>query len=213
MIEALAEPPAVRNIRWHYFFSNELKAGLYTENFAGKLNNDTYSYLADIFANAPADNVMDRTFYTDLNAYLPECLLVKMDIASMANSLEARSPFLDHKILEFSAALPSSWKVHGLTTKYILKKTFEHMLPDEINRRSKMGFGIPLADWFRNDWRAYFTDVVMSKKAIERGYFKKEFIAGLLDEHVSGKRDHGYRLWALLMLELWHKVYIDGEPL
>jgi len=211
MVSSLSEPPALRNINWHCFFSNDAKENLYSDKFKSILTYNAYNYLAGIFSNAPARNTMDRTFYTDIKAYLPECLLVKMDIASMANSLEARSPFLDHKLMEFSATLPPSWKVHGLTTKYILKKTFEDFLPEEINRRGKMGFGIPVGKWFRYDWKDYFKETVMSQRALSRGYFRKDGINEILAEHISGKRDHGYRLWALLMLELWHRVYIDRD--
>ncbi|OQA91406.1 MAG: Asparagine synthetase (glutamine-hydrolyzing) 1 [Elusimicrobia bacterium ADurb.Bin231] len=212
LVSALSEPPELRNIQWHCFFNREMKDSIYTEEFKSRVvGQDSYDYLADIFRHAPANNIMDKTFYTDIKAYLPECLLVKMDIASMANSLESRSPFLDHKILEFAASLPSSWKVRGITTKYILKKTFKNFLPPEIMRRGKMGFGIPLSRWFRTDWKDYFISTVLSGKACARGYFKRSEVRNLYDEHLSGKRDHGYRLWALLMLELWHKVYIDGE--
>ena len=209
LVSALSEPAKLRNIQWHCFFSNEAKENLYTDNMKKILYNDAYDYLTDIFKNAPAKNIMDRTFYTDLKTYLPECLLVKMDIASMSNSLEARSPFLDHKVLEFSASLPSAWKLHGLTTKYILKKTFKNFLPKEILHRGKMGFGIPLGKWFRKDWKNYFYETVLSEKSINRGYFKKEAVERIFNEHLSGNRDHGYRMWALLMLELWHSNYID----
>jgi len=208
-IHELPNSAEIRNIQWHCFFSNEAKEYLYTDNMKKKLYNDCYEYLAGIFENAPAKNIMDRTFYTDINAYLPECLLVKMDIASMSNSLEARSPFLDHKVLEFSASLPSAWKLHGLKTKNILKKTFKNFLPKEILRRGKMGFGIPLGQWFRGNWKDYFKEIVLSDKAINRGYFKRETIEQMFYEHIYSKRDHGYRMWALLMLELWHNIYID----
>lgn len=211
LITALSEPPERRNINWHCFFTNEQKEELYSDNMKKNLYNNGYAYLENVFKNAPAKNIMDRTFYTDIKTYLPECLLVKMDIASMANSLEARSPFLDHKMLELSASLPSSWKIHGLTTKYILKKTFKDFLPEEILNRQKMGFGIPIGKWFKTDWKNYFAEIVLSAKAVNRGYFKKDSLERLFNEHISGKRNHGYRMWALLMLELWHRVYIDKE--
>lgn len=211
LVSALAEPPEIRDILWHCFFRNEVKEKLYTENFKKLLPQDAYGFLAEIFKNAPAKNIMDRTFYADIKTYLPDCLLVKMDIASMANSLETRSPFLDHKILEFCASLPASWKLHGLTTKFILKQAFKNFLPKEILHRGKMGFGSPVGKWFKNDWKNYFRAVVLSEKAIDRGYFRKEALEGLFSEHLKGYRDHGYRLWALLILELWHRVYIDND--
>lgn len=209
LISALSDLPERRNIQWHCIFTNEIKQKLYTDFMKRFLYNDAYNYLAEMFKNAPADNIIDKTFYTDIKTYLPECLLVKMDIASMSNSLEARSPFLDHKVIEFSASLPSSWKLHGLTTKYILKKTFKNFLPKEILQRGKMGFGIPVGKWFRNEWKDYFQKIVLSAEAIKRGYFKKESLGQIFNEHISGKRDHGYRMWTLLMLELWYKIYVD----
>jgi asparagine synthase (glutamine-hydrolysing) len=133
-----------------------------------------------------------------------------MDIATMAHSLEARSPFLDQTVLEFSATLPDSWKVHGFTTKYILRKTFDDLLPPEITRRKKQGFGIPLGTWFRNEWKDYFRETVLSDRAIKRGYFDRAALSQLFTEHTEGKRDHGYCLWALLMLELWHREVYDA---
>ena len=144
LISALSDPPELRNLQWHYYFSNEAKNILYTDKMKQNFNSNPYDYLLNIFRNSPAKNIMDRTFYTDIKSYLPECLLVKMDIASMSNSLETRSPFLDHKVMEFSASLPPAWKIRCLTTKYILKKTFKDLLPKEILYRGKMGFGIPV---------------------------------------------------------------------
>jgi asparagine synthase (glutamine-hydrolysing) len=211
LITALSEPPEMRNIYWHAFFTNDAKKLLYSDSMKAQISQNAFSYMMDIFSNAPAGDIMDRTFYTDIKTYLPEDLLVKMDIASMANSLEARSPFLDQEVMEFSASMPSSWKLHGLNSKYILKKTFDDFLPKEIINRKKMGFGIPVGKWFRNEWKGLFRDTVLTDKAINRGYFKRERLEEMYSEHVNGKRDHGYRMWALLMLEMWHKVYVDKE--
>ncbi|MBU2614435.1 MAG: asparagine synthase C-terminal domain-containing protein, partial [Elusimicrobia bacterium] len=178
------------------------------EHFSG---NDAYSYLENTFLNAPAPSgdTIDRTLYTDLMTYLPECLLVKMDIASMANSLETRSPLLDHKLIEFTSSLPSNWKLHNLTSKYIFKEAFKDILPEQILKRGKQGFGIPVGKWFKNELRDYSHNVLLDSKSLNRGYFDKTEMRNLLDEHVTGKNDHGYRIWALLVLELWHRIYID----
>lgn len=211
MIAGLAEPASRRNVYWHCFFTGEAKDLLYTDDMKQGLKTDAFSYLTAVFDSAKADNTMDRTYYTDIKAYLPECLLVKMDIASMANSLEARSPFLDHKLMEFAASLPTDWKLKGFKSKYILKETFKEFLPEKIVNRGKMGFGIPVGRWFRNEWKEYFKSIVLSDRAVGRGYFRKEALENIYNEHVSGKRDHGYRMWALLMLELWHKIYCDKD--
>lgn len=211
LISGLAEPPARRNIYWNCFFTNTAKDMLYSDKMKSEVTGDAFDYLEKIFAGAKADNIMDRTYYTDINAYLPEDLLVKMDIASMANSLEARSPFLDHKLMEFAASMPSSWKLKGFKSKHILKETFKEFLPPKIVNRGKMGFGIPVGKWFRTNWAAYFKEIVLSEKAVGRGYFNKAALERIYTEHVTCKRDHGYRMWALLMLELWHRIYCDKD--
>ncbi|MDI6641609.1 MAG: asparagine synthase (glutamine-hydrolyzing), partial [Elusimicrobiota bacterium] len=212
LFSALSDTPERRNILWHCFFDNETKYKIYSDRMRQEfLNNDSFKYMEEVFKTAPADDILDKAFYSDINTYLPECLLIKMDVAAMANSLEARAPFLDHKVLEFTATLPSRWKLHGLTTKYILKKTFEKFLPKEILHRGKMGFGIPVGKWMRYQWKDYWREIVLSPKALNRQYFRKEALENLLNEHISGHRDHGYRLWALLILELWHRIYIDRE--
>ncbi|PKN00393.1 MAG: asparagine synthase (glutamine-hydrolyzing) [Elusimicrobia bacterium HGW-Elusimicrobia-2] len=211
-LNALKEKPARRNLIWHRIFDNETKFQIYSDEMkAAVIEHDACAYLEKTFDNAPAFDLLDRTLYTDMTTYLPECLMVKMDVASMANSLEARSPFLDYRLVEFAASLPSSWKIRGLKQKRILKDAFEDILPDAIINRGKQGFGIPIDKWFRNEWKEYFIDIVLSGKAASRGYFNIKEIQKLFEEHLSGKRQHGYRLWALLMLELWHRVFIDGD--
>ena len=149
--------------------------------------------------------------YADINSYLPEDLLVKMDIATMANSLEGRSPFLDHKMMEFAASVPSKMKVRGARLKYILKKALRKALPEEILKRGKMGFGIPIDKWFRNELKDYSYEILMSDKSINRGYFKKASIKRLLDEHAVAGANNGARIWSLLFLELWHREFIDRD--
>lgn len=211
---AVQSRPEIRNLLWHSYFTNEYKDFIYTDNMKRILSGiDAYEYLSEKFINAPADNILDRSFYTDITAYLPECLLVKMDIATMANSLEARSPFLDHKLMEFAATLPASWKVHLLKTKYFLRKAFDGFLPDGIINRKKQGFGIPLGKWFKGDLNSYIKETLLSRQSLLRGYFEKSSIELLINEHSCGKMDHGYKLWALLMLELWHRVFIDKEAI
>jgi asparagine synthase (glutamine-hydrolysing) len=210
LFSALSEPIERRNVLWHSFFTEEIKRRIYSDDMKSRMEgNDAYKFLSDVFNHVPAEDIIDKTICTDIMTYLPECLVIKMETASMANSLEARAPFLDHKIMEFTSSLPSSWKLHGLTPKYILKKTFKDILPGEIFSRGKKGFGIPLGKWFRNDLKDYLQDTILSNRAVNRGYFNKKSLEELVHEHTSGCRDHGYRLWALLMLELWHKAFVD----
>ncbi len=199
------------------FFGPGEADGIYSHKFANLLgaeNNYGERYLSKFFALNPDDDLLNRMTYVDMRSYLPECLMTKMDIASMANSLETRSPFLDHKVLEFAFRLPGKLKLKGLKgTKWILKEAFKDMLPPDIYSRGKMGFGIPLGIWFRGELKDYWAGACLSQKSLGRGYFKPEELFRLWDEHQQGRRDHGYKLWALLMLELWHRQYADDFKL
>lgn len=209
-IKPLKNPPYRRNLIWNSFFTNELKSFIYSDEMTSRFaDDDSYSYLENKFINSPANNTIDKALYTDLTAYLPENLLIKMDIASMASSLEARSPFLDQEFIEFTSKLPASWKIKGLSDKYILKETFKDILPENIQNRHKQGFSLPLGKWFRKDLKEYLVDIVLSSKAIQRGYFNKHNLSILISDHIEGRADYGYCLWVLLMLELWHNKFID----
>jgi asparagine synthase (glutamine-hydrolysing) len=173
---------------------------------------NVYDYLVNTYYLAKAYDIIDRISYTDINTYLPEDLLVKMDIASMANSLEARSPFLDHKLLEFTSSIPSSWKLgYGFKTKYILKETFKDFLPKDIIKRHKQGFGLPIGKWLRYDLKDFVKEILYSEKFISRNLFNHKNIKILLEKHFSGKEDHGYRIFALIILELWFRIFVDKE--
>jgi len=210
-VKGISEPPERRYVRWICFFDNEMKGDLYTPSFKD-LNRelDSVDLTVKWYEQADAEQFLDRTLFVDVMSYLPEDLLVKVDIASMAHSLEARSPFLDHKVMEFAASLPPNLKLRGMETKFLLKDTLSDIVPKEILQRKKMGFGVPLDVWFRNDLKEMAYDVLLDQKSIERGYFRKEYVSKMLDEHVSKQYDHSYRIWALLFLELWHKMFIDG---
>ncbi len=209
---AMGETPARRNIAWHCTFDQQYQSQLYSDSFKQTVSaTDTYEYLTSVFNLAKADNFLEQLLYTDVMTYLPEDLLVKMDIACMANSLEARSPFLDHEFMELAASLPASCKLKGQHSKYILKKAFADLLPPAIIRRGKMGFGVPIEKWFRRELKDYVCDILFSQQSLQRGYFRREFIEKLVHQHTAGKMNHGYRLWNLLNLELWHRIFIDRE--
>jgi asparagine synthase (glutamine-hydrolysing) len=195
------------------YFKTDEKEQLLSDGFKNALGRDINfpeRYISGLFKEAEGLGLTEKLMYTDLRSYLPECLMTKMDIASMANSLETRSPLLDHKVVEFAFLLPENLKLRGFGgTKWLLKEAFKDMLPPGIYRRGKMGFGIPLGPWFRGALKDYWAGACLSQKAMGRGYFKKEELFRLWDEHQRGARDHGYRLWALLMLELWHKEFAD----
>jgi asparagine synthase (glutamine-hydrolysing) len=145
----------------------------------------------------------------DIDTYLPGDLLPKADIASMAHSLELRSPLLDHRVVELGLSLPRSLKTRGLTGKIALRRAFAADLPEEVARREKKGFGVPLGRWFRQDLRELAHDVLLA----DRGWFRTAEIRRLLDEHETRRADHGHRLWCLLMLELWVREHVESPAL
>ncbi len=146
----------------------------------------------------------------DLATYLPGDLLPKSDIASMAHSLELRSPLLDTRVVELGLALPDHLKRHGREGKIGLRRAFANDLPPSVSQRGKSGFGIPLAAWFRGELRPLARDVLLDESARARGWFRSEAVERLLDDHAAGRADNGHRLWTLVMLELWQRAHVDA---
>jgi asparagine synthase (glutamine-hydrolysing) len=147
----------------------------------------------------------------DVRTYLPGDLLLKADIASMASSLELRSPLLDHEVLELGVSLPDRLKTRGLRGKEALRRAFATALPPEVAGRGKAGFGVPIDDWFRGPLRGVAADVLLDERVRGRGQLRPATLRRLLDEHASGRADHGHRLWCLLMLELWQRLHVEAE--
>ncbi|MBI5200621.1 MAG: asparagine synthase (glutamine-hydrolyzing), partial [Elusimicrobia bacterium] len=205
-----------RHLKMIGYFAEDDKPSLYAPEFVKALGADMGSakdYMARAFQACEGQDFVNRMLYVDFKTYLPECLMTKVDIASMACSLEGRSPLLDHEFVELAYRMPGDWKLKGLRGhKWIFKEAFKDLLPAPILTRPKMGFGIPLGAWFRGPLKDYWAEHVLSREALERGYFTPKGLNGLWDEHQSGRRDHGYRLWALLMLELWHRHSADPAP-
>ena len=144
----------------------------------------------------------------DLKHYLPGDLNVKTDRASMAYGLEVRCPFQDHRVVELAVSLPQEWHFHRGKGKALLRRAFSDLIPPTTARQRKRGFGVPLADWFRGPLRSLFMDTVLSREALHRGYFVPEAVGRLLEENDTRKADHGQKLWALLVLELWQRKYL-----
>ncbi len=150
---------------------------------------------------------VNRWLNLDLQTYLPECLMTKVDIATMANSLEGRSPLLDHVFVEFVARLRGDWKLKGLTqSKWIFKRAFQNLIPRPLLARKKMGFGIPLKTWFQKDLKNLWSEAVLSSESLSQRFFNRSALEQMFREHVENKKDHGYRLWNLLMLEYWRSA-------
>jgi len=210
-VEAMQLPAERRYCRWVMHFTPEVKAWLCTPGFreaAGARDPD--ELLLERYRASDAPNIVDATLDVDLHTYLPDDLLVKVDIATMAHGLEARSPLLDYELMEFAASLPTTWKLKGRVKKYILKKAVEGLVPAAILSRPKMGFGVPIEQWFRNELREFAADLLLSKRAIERGYFHRGAVERLLEEHATRKRSWHYQLWNLVMLEMWHRQVVEA---
>lgn len=148
----------------------------------------------------------------DVQSYLPYDLLVKVDIATMATSLEGRSPFLDHEVMEFAARLPLDLKLRGGNLKHLPKVAFQDLLPSENVNRSKMGFGVPVGEWMRTGLRDLVHDTLLSDRSLGRGYFQPAMLRRLVSEHEERRVDHTWHLWKLVMLELWQRDMVDARP-
>jgi asparagine synthase (glutamine-hydrolysing) len=129
----------------------------------------------------------------------------------MAHGLECRQPFLDHRVVELAARMPRRLKFRCGRGKRILREVFGNLLPEPIQRRSKMGFGVPLDHWFRHELKDYAREVLLDRRTLQRGYFRPEAVVQLLDEHQRARFNHGYRLWSLLVLELWCREWLGGS--
>jgi asparagine synthase (glutamine-hydrolysing) len=211
-LEGLGERPERRYARWFCQFHGERKRALCLPGFleAADEQDDLADLLQAFRAEGPAD-LLDATMGVDAALYLPDDLLVKVDIASMAHGLEARSPFLDHEFMELAASIPSHLKVRGRETKRILKRALADDLPAPVLSRRKMGFGVPIDHWLRHELKELAHETLLGPRAAARGYFRQGAVRQLLEEHASGVAHWHYPLWTLLMLELWHRTYIDGD--
>jgi asparagine synthase (glutamine-hydrolysing) len=165
--------------------------------------------LIDAFEGSDATELVDALLDVDVSYYLSDCLLVKVDIATMAHGLEGRSPMLDHEFMEFAASLPADFKLRGTTTKYIFKQALRGLLPPDIIDRPKKGFSVPLDLWFRNELRDMSGDLLLDGRLAQRGYFKPGRVQKMLEEHWNGAAPWHNQLWTILMLESWHRMFID----
>ncbi|GHD96077.1 asparagine synthase (glutamine-hydrolyzing) [Streptomyces naganishii] len=205
----LGETSQRRYARMMSYFTPEQKQALYTPWLREATSaSESYELLEQAFHGSRAASRINQLMDVDVNSYLPGDLLVKVDITTMANSLEGRSPFLDHHLMEWAARLPAEFKVRGTTTKYLLKKALADWLPHEVLHRPKQGFGVPLAHWLRTELRDVARDVLTDRTARCRGFFRPEAVRTMLEEHQDGK-DHARQLWALMQFELWHRRFID----
>jgi asparagine synthase (glutamine-hydrolysing) len=209
-LRALSDDPQRRYARWVSHFDLQQQAALFSSAFLKQVRGiDPERLVLDVYQQTDATHLLDATLDVDVRTYLPDDLLVKVDITSMANSLEVRAPLLDHPLMEMAASLPPSLKIQGLEKKYLLKRAMADLLPVEILNRPKQGFIVPIDHWFRHDLQEMAYDTLLDPRSLGRGYFRPEVVRRLLDEHVRGVQNFHRQLWNLLMLELWHRCFID----
>jgi len=190
------------------FFGDSDKRAGYGETMRGQLAHSALDLLAPYFARA--GSLVAGANWADFHTYLPEDLMVKVDVASMAHGLETRSPLLDHVFLEWAARIPTEVRMAGGRTKALFKSAMAPYLPGAILRRKKMGFGCPIDQWLRRELKGLAYDTLLAPAARDRGLMRPAYVERLLDEHCAYRANHHTRLWALLMLELWFRTWIDG---
>jgi asparagine synthase (glutamine-hydrolysing) len=193
-----------------YSFSLGQREQLYSDRFKRELaGHNPHNIYQQYIDSADGNNAIDRALYIDIKTQLPNEYLTKVDVATMMNSLETRAPFLDHRLMEYAARIPAGKKVKGGEQKYLLKKLASDFIPLKAVYRPKQGFNPPLGYWLRNAFGSAIKELLLSKRALARDYFKYNYIECLIEEHLEGKSDQSNRIWALLCLELWHLIFVD----
>jgi asparagine synthase (glutamine-hydrolysing) len=209
----LCLPADIRDIYFDNFavYSPSMQKGLFTPATRDRMgDSDPYRASLQYIDDSDAESLLDQLLAADLKTYLHE-LLMKQDQMSMAASLESRVPFLDHKLVEFATHLPVKMKLRGWTTKYVLRQAMRNVLPNEILRRTKMGFPVPLGSWLRGPFRHILDEYVLGARARERGIFNQSYVRELVVRHGAGE-SHTERLWMLVNFEIWQRRFFDGEP-
>ena len=211
----LALDPADRYARYVQIFDGEQRTALYTDEFSAALaGSDALGAIVAPWQAASGLDVRDIMLEVDSATYLPGDLIAKIDIATMAHALEARSPLLDHEVLELAAALPAELKIRGREKKWILRRAMRGWIPDEILDRPKQGFSVPVSDWLRDELSAWAREVLLDRGTLARGWFRERGVRDMLGRHAAGWDAEAPRIWSLLMLELWQREVVErrAEP-
>ena len=189
------------------------KRRLYSGDFARQVEGaDPYARLRELYYGCASTDPVDRSMYVDSQTYMIDDILTKVDRMSMAVSLEAREPLLDHKLLEFAARVPVSLKLKNGQSKYLLRRNLEQRVPRAITERGKRGFDAPIGEWLRGPLAPMTTELLLDGRLRDRGLFQPREVARLWEQHRTGRADHRHRIWQLVMLELWFRTFIDGSP-
>jgi len=207
MIEGGALDPALQHARWMIFMNNREKNSLYQPDLMEMLKYEaTETFFERHFQNANAFDTLAQQQYVDMKTYLPDDILTKVDRMSMAVSLEARVPLLDHRIAEFALNLPPHMKLNRSRTKIIMRRAVRRLVPDLVLEKPKEGFSIPMKHWLGSSLKPMMLDLLAENSVHQRGYFKPQVVSTWMREHLDGRANHSHRLWALMVLELWHRA-------
>ena len=197
--------PEIRFFMWMGSFTESEKKGLLSSDVRAALaHENTYEDVFAYIRESGLNKDLERILYLSMKLYLQDDILVKVDRAAMANGLEVRCPLLDQELVEFACRLPMQYKLHGLKTKYLLKKAAAGILPDSIINRKKKGFGIPISKWLTGELKSYMLDYLGEERIKRQGYFNYPYIKGLIDDHLHKRKDHRKLLWTLLIFQIWH---------
>ncbi len=193
-------------------FTPDAKENLFNPDFRSKIvDDDSVGLILRYFNAENAEDLVDRMLFTDLMTRMPDHLLSIVDRMSMAHSLESRPPLMDHKVIEYAASIPASMKLKGKNLKHILKKVAARYLPDELIYRKKQGFSFPIGVWLRTDLKGFVRKLFDQSRFVELGYFNKSYMDQIFQEHVDGKVDHNFRLWILINMEFWYRMYFEDQ--
>ncbi len=201
-------PREGEHLRWQYFMEPHQAAELFRPEFLHSVDADPFAPVARWSANAPSDRGR-REQYIEINTVLPDSVLMKVDKMSMSHSLEVRPPFLDHRVVEHCYSLPTSLKLRGFTTKWLLKKAMQHRLPPGIAMRKKQGFSIPMKNWIRGELLDFTRDEIFSSRLVA-DYFNMPVLEKYWREHQQRAHNHSHLFWALLNLSLWDRLLLSG---
>jgi asparagine synthase (glutamine-hydrolysing) len=194
-------------------FMPEEKEQLFTAKAMNALDDaDSIARMQTFFDADNVNELTDRMLYTDLMTRVSDHNLVMTDRMSMACSLEVRSPFVDPQVIEFAARLPTNMKIRRRQLKYLLRKVAARYIPAELVNLPKQGFGFPVGRWMRSDLRKLVISRLANSRFVDAGIFRADYLQRLVQEHMNGEKDHSYRLWLLLSLEIWHDIYLEEQP-
>jgi asparagine synthase (glutamine-hydrolysing) len=207
-LEGLRLPADLQHVRWMIFMRQQEKQALYTpELWSALREQDPYDFIREKFAACSSSAPLDQQEYVDIMTYLVDDILVKVDRMSMLVSLEARTPFLDYRVVEFCASLPPNLRLAGSQSKYLLKKAMQGILPEMILHRGKEGFSIPIKQWLKNELRPLMEEYLSPVRLKRAGEFQPGYVQKLMQEHLRGSENHSHRLWALMMYQMWRETH------